>query len=410
MRGKSSDIHTLTLPSGLRVACTRIPGARVEYCGVAVKAGSRDDGPLHPGLAHFVEHTIFKGTRLRSSWHIINRMERVGGELNAYTTKEETVVYTAAPAGNAARAIELLADLMINSRFPDSELNKEREVVADEINSYLDTPSDAVYDDFEERIFAGSPLAHNILGNAEALSTFDSEVCRQYLQKWYAADNMAFFYSGAASPERICTLIERHFAMLPAKAAPHDADPIAPLEAPFNIVVDIDSHQAHTVMGARTPGLYGNDRYPLALLTNILGGPGMNSRLNVALREKRGYVYSVEASTSTFTDCGEFNIYFGCDPADRLRCMGLAEKEIDRLAQNPMSATALAMAKKQYLGQLAVAGDSRESAAIATGRAMLFYGRVLSPAEIAERVQAVTAGTLMACAQSLLPLSSLTLS
>ena len=410
MRGKDPDIRTLTPPSGLRVACTRIPGARVEYCGVAVRAGSRDDGPEHPGLAHFVEHTIFKGTQLRSSWHIINRMERVGGELNAYTTKEETVVYTAAPAGNAARAIELLADLVTNSRFPDSELDKEREVVADEINSYLDTPADAVYDDFEERIFAGSPLAHNILGNDSALAAFDSGLCRAYLKKWYAADNMSFFYSGSASPDRICSLIDKFFSRLPLKAAEHPAAPVAALEAPFDIIVGTDTHQAHTVMGARTPGLYGNNRYPLALLTNILGGPGMNSRLNVALREKRGYVYSVEASTSTFTDCGEFNIYFGCDPKDLARCKELAVAEIDRLAQAAMSASALAMAKKQYIGQLAVAGDSRESAAIATGRAMLFYGRVLSPAEITERVQAVSADELMLCAQSLLPLSSLTLS
>lgn len=386
-----------------------MPGACVDYCGVVVRAGSRDDGPEHPGLAHFVEHTIFKGTAQRSSWHIINRMERVGGELNAYTTKEKTVVYTAAPAGNASRAIELIADLVINSQFPAAQLDKEREVVADEINSYLDSPSEAVYDDFEEQIFAGSELAHNILGNVSALAGFDSALCRDYLRKWYAADNMCFFYYGSSSPERIVALLERHFAALPLHAAGHACSTPVPEVQPFHIVNNISSHQAHTVMGVRTGGKYADNRYAQMLLTNILGGPGMNSRLNVALREKRGYVYSVEASTSLFTDCGEFTVYFGCDPHDVEKCKRLVVEIIGDMASKPLSSTMLSMAKKQYLGQLAVSGDFRDNSAISTGNALLFYDRILTRAEVSERVNEVTAAALMDCAASLLPMSSLTL-
>lgn len=204
---KQIDGEVLRLPSGMAVAYRRMPGAAVEYCGIAVKAGSRDDAPGLDGMAHFVEHTIFKGTERRSSWHINNRMERVGGEINAFTTKEETVVYTAAPAGNLSRAMELIGDLALHSRFPQHEIDKEREVVADEINTYLDIPSDAIFDDFEDLIFAGTSLGHNILGNAEALARFDSDVCRAYLGRWYAAPNIMAFYSGPASRERVAAAV-----------------------------------------------------------------------------------------------------------------------------------------------------------------------------------------------------------
>lgn len=408
MRLQKLDVEICRLPSGLLTAAKRCPRAAVEYCGIVVRAGSRDDGADHPGLAHFVEHTIFKGTERRSSWHIINRMERVGGELNAYTTKEETVVYAAAPAGNAARALELIADLASNSRFPDSELNKEREVVADEINSYLDSPADAVFDDFEDLLFAGTDLGHNILGTTEALEGFDSALCRQYLKRWYAADNMAVFYCGPMAPDRFSALAAKHFASLPLHAAARQPSP-APQAKPFASTKRIGAHQAHTVMGCLTPGMRHPGRFAMALLTNVLGGPGMNSLLNVALREKRGLVYSVDASASRYTDCGQLAIYFGCDPSDTERCAELARQQIDSLCQQPMKPAALAMAKKQYLGQLAVASDNHENGAIAAGRAALFYGNMLSPAQVRDIVMNITASELMETAQSISTLSSLTL-
>lgn len=398
------------LSSGLKLACRYEPGASVDYCGVAVLAGSRDDGNDCPGLAHFVEHTIFKGTERRSSWHIINRMERVGGELNAFTTKEETVIYTAAPAGNLMRAMELIGDLIKSSRFPDSELDKEREVVEDEINSYLDIPSDAVYDDFEDILFEGTSLGHNILGNTEALASFNSDICRSYLRRWYTIPNMAVFYCGAASPERVAKVVEKCFADIP------DINPrigkeseIVPNREPFAQVRSIGIHQAHTVMGCKIGGMYSDNRIPVALLTNILGGPGMNSKLNVALREKRGLVYSVEASASLLSDCGIFTVYFGCDPEDTSKCEKLVRQQIDAFAQSAISNKALAQAKKQYLGQLAVASDNRENAAISLGRSALYYGHLTPTSEVIEKVNSVSASQITEAAQSISNLSMLTL-
>ena len=401
MRSSAPQPVITVLPTGLKVVCRQCPGAEVEYCGAVVKVGSRDDGELSPGMAHFVEHTIFKGTRKRSSFHIINRMERVGGELNAYTTKEETVVYTAAPRGNVARAMELLADLATSSRFPAAELDKEREVVEDEINSYLDTPSEAVYDDFEDLIFAGTPLGHNILGTSEALATFDSDMCQRYLSRWYTTANMVVFYYGPASPQRVLPIVSRCFETLPQAEAEHHSPDICATVAsrqPFSTFKRADTHQAHTVMGAVTGGLYAPGRYPMALLTNILGGPGMNSLLNVELREKRGLVYSVDASSSLLSDCGLFTIYFGCDPADQQRCEEIVRKQIEQVAAGCITAKQLQAAKKQYIGQLAVASDNRESVAIATGRAAMYFPSVMPSSQVAERINAVTTEQIMEAA------------
>ncbi|MDE7375466.1 MAG: insulinase family protein [Muribaculaceae bacterium] len=392
----------------MRLAYRHAPSAAVEYCGAVVLAGSRNDGPAAPGLAHFVEHTIFKGTQRRSSWHINNRMERVGGELNAYTTKEETIVYTAAPAGNLNRSFDLIADLCMSSRFPDAELDKERDVVADEINSYLDMPSDAVFDDFEDLLFAGTTLGHNILGNTEALATFDSRLCRQYLSDWYTAPNMAIFYYGSATPARVAKTVESAFAGISVREPERPAETIAK-RSTFDICRERGIHQAHTVMGCLTAGAMSDERFALALLTNILGGPGMNSRLNISLRERRGLVYSVDASASLFTDCGEFAVYFGCDPGDVDRCKDLVNHEIADMASHPLTERALAAAKKQYIGQLAVAGDNRENSAIALGRAARLYGHISTAEQTASAIEAITADQLADTAKKISQLSTLTL-
>lgn len=409
MRRVDDKIFTITLPSGLRLVHRKASGAVVDYCGVVIKAGSRDDDINALGTAHFVEHTIFKGTQRRQSWHIINRMERIGGELNAYTTKEETVVYTAAPAGNMHRAMELIADLIINSRFPSSELDKEREVVLDEINSYLDSPSEAVYDDFEDIIYAGTPLGHNILGNEKHIRNIDSRGCRGYLDKWYTAPNMVVFYSGALSFERVKSAVAKYFESLPTHQVVHKA--LSPdFEAPhFDKSHKIGSHQAHTVMGGVIGNMYSSERYAVSLLTNILGGPGMNSILNVALREKRGLVYSVDASYSLMDDSGLFTVYFGCDPKDTALCKDIVRETIYSLSSDGLTSRALKAAKKQYLGQLAVASDNRESLAISTGRSTLFHNRVYTTAETIANVESITSEQICNAAGILSDLSSLTL-
>ncbi len=396
----------------MSVAYRRMPGAAVEYCGIAVKAGSRDDAPGFDGMAHFVEHTIFKGTEKRSSWHINNRMERVGGEINAFTTKEETVVYTAAPAGNLRRAMELIADLALHSRFPQHEIDKEREVVADEINTYLDMPSDAIFDDFEDIIFAGTTLGHNILGNTGALSRFDSEECRSYLRKWYVAPNITAFYSGPASRERVAKAVESAFAGIgladPRPDGYADEGEKIRNNARFDVEREIGSHQSHIVMGAVASGRHRADKYALSLLTNILGGPGMNSLLNVQLREKRGLVYSVEANASLLNDCGLFTVYFGCDHSDAAKCRQLVARTVEEMASSPLSASALSMAKRQYLGQLAVASDNRENSAISDGRAALWHGLLPDSRKAAERINSVTADDICRMAAEIAPMSVLT--
>ncbi len=395
-----------TLPSGLRVV-HQYSNSHVEYCGVAVSVGSRDESPDQFGLAHFVEHTIFKGTQRRRSWHIINRMEAVGGELNAYTTKEETMLYSVFPYGSLRRAVELISDLVISSQFPAAELDKEREVVADEIDSYLDTPSEAVFDDFEDLIFADSPLGHNILGTEKTIAGFDSAVCRQYLKENYTAENMVFFYMGRTRPDRVFSIVETYFGALEASVA--ERSRIAPVERPqFDIVRNIDSHQAHTIVGARIPGLYSAERYPIALFANMLGGPGMNSLLNIALRERRGLVYTVDASTAMFTDAGAMMVYFGCDPEDLDKCRRVVAQTLDSLANEALSPRAVEAAKKQYLGQLAVASDNREQMALSLGRSVLYFGSVASSDEVREKIRAITPGDLRSVAQMLSATSALT--
>ncbi len=379
--------------NGLRMVHLHVAGSPVGYAGVSVAVGSRDEDAAHAGLAHFVEHTIFKGTARRSPWHIINRMEAVGGELNAYTTKEETVVYSVFPGRNPARAAELIADLIGNSRFPERELAKEREVVADEIDSYLDTPSEAVFDDFEDLLFAGSGLGHNILGDRERLSTFTSEVCRDYLGRYYVPEAMTVFYAGSMGAESVFACFERYFGAFAEGASPvRRTDP--PETPPFGRRRSIDSHQCHTVIGARIGGLGSPDRFAVALLTNILGGPGMNSLLNVALRERRGLVYSVEASTGVFSDCGELTVYYGCDPADESRCRRLVAETVASVADGYVNARRLEQAKKQYLGQLTIGSVNLESRILGIARSTLVCGRALTPAEVVESIRAVDCDSL----------------
>lgn len=388
-----------TLSNGLRIV-HRQSNSSVEYCGVAVNVGSRDEKPKHFGLAHFVEHTIFKGTNHRRAWHIINRMEAVGGELNAYTTKEETMLYSIFPSGNLNRAIDLIADLVTSSQFPSAELDKEREVVADEINSYLDSPSEAIFDDFEDLMFDGSSLGHNILGNTTTIATFTSEMCRQYLARYYTGPNMVFFYMGNEPPSKVFRIAEKHFDSLSNQLAPINR--VIPNNVvTFDIKRDLGNHQCHTIMGSRIEGMYSEQRYPTALFTNIVGGPGMNSLLNVSLRERRGLVYTVEASSAMFTDSGAFAIYFGCDHNDLNRCRRLIINQLDSLASKAMSSKQLEAAKKQYLGQLIVASENREQAAITTGRSMLYHNHVASNDEVLDRINAITPEQVQQIAQSI---------
>ncbi len=396
-----SRYYTHTLANGLRLI--HVPTtSQVAYCGLVVNAGSRDDLPGKTGLAHFVEHTIFKGTTHRRSWHILNRMERVGGELNAYTTKEGTAVYSIFPCEHFARAIELISDLVANSTFPESELEKEREVVMEEIDSYRDTPMEAAYDDFEDYLFAGSAMGHNILGNEQDLRSITSADCRYYLDTQYVPENMVFFAMGNIDSAKLFRLVEKYFGQLN-----HSLERIkrnVPIEVPvFHKSINIDSHQAHTIIGKQIFSMHDERRYAAFLLNNMIGGPGMNSLLNVAIREKRGYAYTVESSLSLLSDCGLFQIYFGSDEQHVVPAIRIIKRIIEELAEKPLSEKALQAAKRQYLGQLLVSGENKEAVALSLGKNYLYYNNVMTDGELAEHINALTAEQIMDCAVLLNP-------
>lgn len=404
----SDNIFYHTLPNGLRMVHVTTT-AQVAWCGLAVNAGSRDEEEGHYGLAHYVEHTIFKGTTHRRAWHILNRMERVGGELNAYTTKEGTMIYSIFPHRHLQRAVDLLADLVQWSVFPQDELDRERDVVLEEAASYRDTPSDAIYDDFEDLLFAGSELGHNILGKKDDLERLTREDCLRYLKMLYVPSNMVFFSVGPERAERVFRLAEKCFGTMSHVMPPrHRVTPSA--VDSFKKVVTIGTHQAHTIVGARMPHMGHPLRYALMLLNNILGGPGMNSLLNVELRERRGYVYTVESTLTLLSDCGWMEIYLGCDPDDVRSSLRVIERITTRLGQELLPVRRLEAYKKQYCGQLVVAADSTEFLAMRAGQGLLYHGKVATVDDTIGRIMSVTPEDIVQAASFLSAdrLSSLT--
>ncbi|MDE6207077.1 MAG: insulinase family protein [Muribaculaceae bacterium] len=389
-----SDPQIIVLDNGLRLVHLHRPGVFAGIFGITVAAGSASESASEHGLAHLVEHNIFKGTAKRRSWHITNRIESDGGELNAFTTKEETTVYAIFPAGNPKRPIELIADLAINSVFPAAELDKEREVVIDEINSYRDTPMDAVYDDFEDMVYAGSPLGHNILGTPDSVRSLDSEACCHFLRRHYTVASSVLFYSGPDSADTVRRTACRYFAALPAGTPSGTTPESRPTEyrhVSDSIAID-GLHQSHTVVGMPIGSIYDNSRYGDALFSNIIGGPGMNSLLNVELRERRGLVYTVEASVARFTTTGLLTVYYGCDADDTDRCLNLVRRTARRLADTPEPALARLLARgiKQYCGQLSIAAENYESRIMNAARSVLFNGTLSDLRHTISRLEAVT--------------------
>lgn len=383
------------LANGLRCVVARQPG--ITYCGLAVGAGTRDEGPNTHGLAHFVEHTLFKGTPRRSSSRIASRMESVGGELNAYTTKEETLIYTVAPSGYLDRALGLLADLVQNSIFPDSEIEKEKEVVIDEINSYLDSPGEAIFDEFEDLLYLGTPLGHNILGTPQSVKDLSSQDCLDFLHTYYTAPNMVLYCVGDFDRDMALKKIEKYFCSLrgASSSAQNGRMVITDAYEPFEQVRYPGLHQSHTLVGTRLFGRKDPRRYSLFLLNNYLGGPAMNSVLNRELREKRGYVYTVDSMTALLSDCGAFQIYFGCDREHVKPCKKIISSQLKKLAETPMKPRIFEAARRQYIGQLEVAASYAESRAMNLGKSVLYYDEVLTPATTASELERLQPADIM---------------
>ena len=384
--------HTHTLSNGLRIihAPNESP---VAYCGFAVDAGTRDEADDEQGMAHFVEHLIFKGTQKRHAWHILNWMEHVGGDLNAYTNKEETVVYSAFLVEHFPRAVELLSDIVFHSTYPQVEIEKEVEVIIEEIQCYEDSPSELIFDDFEELIFPDHPLGRNILGKPDLLRGFKSEDALRFTSRYYRPDNMVFFVQGNVDFRKVVRLLEKTAGSMTSnvetfcRKAPQDY-------VPRTLTLHRDTHQAHVMIGSRGYDAHNEKRTALYLLNNILGGPGMNSRLNVSLRERTGLVYNVEANLTSYTDTGVFCIYFGTEHKQVERCIRLVKKELKKLCDKPLSPAQLSAAKKQIIGQIGVARDNAENTALGMAKTFLHYHKMENPQELFRRIEDLTAREL----------------
>ena len=454
--------NTYTLDNGLRII--HLPSdSQVVYCGYQINAGTRNEEPGEEGLAHFCEHVTFKGTERRKAWHILNCLESVGGDLNAYTNKEGTVYYSAILKEHIARAVDLLSDIVFHSVYPQAEIDKEVEVICDEIESYNDSPAELIYDEFENILFKGSPLGHNILGTAEQVRAFKTEDALRFTRKLYRPNNAIFFAYGDIDFKKLVKLIGRAVAddesdklaeedchadfsgdtrfsgardseITQISQAPQmtqisgDENPITteksvssvksvgPKKYPFvgkeiagqTIVMQKNTHQAHVMIGTRAYDVNDDRRMPLYLLNNMLGGPGMNAKLNLALREHNGLVYTVESTMVAYGDTGIWSIYFGCDEHDVKRCLRLVHKELDKFMQKPLSDAQLKAAKKQIKGQIGVACDNRENFALDFGKSFLHYGWEKNVDRLYEQVDEITAAQIQAVAQELFDKDRLT--
>lgn len=405
---------THTCPSGLRLIHLQ-SSSKVVFCGFAVKAGSRNEAEGEEGLAHFCEHMTFKGTKRRSSVQIINAIEGVGGELNAFTNKEDTVFYSSITRDHFRQAVDVLTDIVFNSQFPQSEIEKEREVVCDEIESYEDTPSELIFDDFDNILFQGHPLGHNILGYSEHVRKYNSDDARRFTQRYYRPDNSIFFSSGDIDFKKLVAWMEK--APIPTEKADKDAllnksnsqDTVKVNDESRTIVRNRSTHQAHVMIGAIAYASTDSRRWALYLLNNMLGGPSMNSRLNLSLRERNGLVYTVESNTANYSDTGSWSVYFGCDSHDVNRCCQLVRRELDKFVNTQLSDAQLKKAKQQLHGQLAIASDNREQFAIDFARNFLHYGTERNLADILRHIDSITKEELQQVALQLFNPSRMTI-
>ncbi|MDR0538165.1 MAG: insulinase family protein [Tannerellaceae bacterium] len=386
--------NTHTFKNGFRII--HFPSASpVSYCGFGIHAGARDEKDEEFGLAHFVEHMLFKGTEKRKSWHILNCMEKVGGELNAFTTKESTFIYSIFMDPDFNRALGLLSDIIFHSRFPQHEIDKEVDVILDEINTYNDTPSELIYDEFENLLFSGHSLGHNILGEEHTLTKFTTESGLSFLKRFYVPANMIFFSMGQTKITKIIHALEAY--MDNELHTPAYCERTSPSSnAATQKKISRNTHQTHIMIGGRSYNMFEYEkRLPLFLLNNLLGGPSMNSRLNVSLREKHGLVYTVESTITPYTDTGLTSIYLGTSSKNAEKAIRLVHKELDKLRNTKLTETQLSSLKKQVTGQLSIGTENRESLFLNIGKAFLHHNRYETLPEISHKIEKITAENLI---------------
>ncbi|MDO5522650.1 MAG: pitrilysin family protein [Bacteroidia bacterium] len=393
--------QTHTLANGLRIIHRSFP-SQISYCGIAINSGSRDEYPGEHGMAHFVEHLLFKGTKKRKAHHIVNRMENVGGELNAYTTKEDTFIYATFLSEYFERAVELLNDVIFHSTFPENQIQKERDVILDEINSYLDSPSELIYDDFENLILQHHEMGHYILGTAESLLGFDKKMVENFVHRQYRPANMILFSFGKTPFQKVVRLCEKYFDVSADNDLHNPKKRQKPVEIPpQKIHIGKDTAQAHVMLGTHALDMFHPRRHSLYLLNYLLGGGALNSRLNNSLREKNGLVYNVESNVALYTDTGLFSIYFACDKKNVERCLKLIGKEMQKLRETPLTPNQLITVKRQYKGQLGIASENNESRALRMAKSYLHFNHYLPLEAVFAKIDAITSDELQALAEKI---------
>ena len=397
------NYNIATLPNGLRIIHLPSPSS-VVYCGIGIAAGSRHEAAGEEGVAHFCEHMSFKGTRRRSAIQILNCLESVGGDLNAFTNKEDTTFYAAVQKEHFSRAVDLLTDIVFCSQYPQHEVEHEVDVICDEIESCNDSPAELIYDVFENQLFKGHPLGHNILGTREQVQHFTSQHAFNFTSRYYRPDNAIFFVYGDINFSQLLKRLEVRGERLEVREYYQPQNPQQDISLTSHLsplTSENPHHQAHVMLGCQSFSYDDERRMPLFLLNNILGGPGMNARLNLKLREQHGLVYTVESSMASYSDTGVWSVYFGCDHHDVKRCIRLVNRELDRMMQTPLSPRQLAAAKRQLKGQLTIAADNREQFALDMAKHFLHCGKERSLNELIAQIDAITASQLQDVAQQL---------
>lgn len=392
------EFTTYTLPNGIRCIHRQVQGA-VAHCALVIGAGTRDELPSEYGLAHLTEHALFKGTARRKAWQVNCRLENLGGELNAFTTKEDTTVHATVLRGDFRKAVELLADVVFRSTFPDRELEREKEVIYDEINTYKDAPAELIFDTFEDLMFEGSELGHNILGRKAALKGYTGDSIRRFTERTYTTDEIVFSSIGSFSPRTAEQVARSFLGEIPVRTRSYERTKTG-LYTPFDRTLTKHTHQTHCIIGARAFDLTDDNRLILSLLVNLLGGPCANSLLNVELRERRGLTYNIEASYTPYSDTGVVAIYFGSDQSNTEQCIELVEKQLKQLSTEKLTTRRLSMAKKQFIAQLAIAGENKESYMLSAGKSLLVHDGIDTMEELYAKIRSLTASDLTAVAEA----------
>lgn len=382
------DPVIFSLSNGLKVIYQR-QEAFVAHLGVMAQAGSRYERDDEEGLAHFLEHCIFQGTKRRKALDVLSDLDSLGGELNAYTNKEELCVHASFRKAHFEIAADLISDIIQNASFPEKEVNKEREVVIDEINSYLDTPSERIFDEFEEFIFNGHSIGRNTLGTKESLKRFGSKELRSYMDRLFTVDNMVISFVGNLKKKEVKDILEKYFASVPVRESAKENGKIQSFH-PFNVTEKKANYQCHIVMGGRAPSYVDDDRKAMSLLINVLGGPAMNSRLNLSVREKFGYAYNVEAGFSSYSDTGIWSVYLGTDKKHLSNATQLVKSELEKIIEEGLSAEELELAKEQIKGHLALSLDSNLELMLHLAKSLLIFGKVDSMEELYEEIDEIS--------------------